>query len=206
MELPPARDAGPETTGRQDNQPEMHEQEREQNPRIYVASLADYNNGILHGTWIDATQDTSALHADIVAMLANSPTGNAEEFAVHDYEGFGQYRVGEYDSLDLLSRIAYGIHEHGPAFAAWASHCAYDRDALDRFEDAYLGDWANVVAYADDLLESLGLRDIIDRHVPDVFQPYVQLDVEAFARDLELGGDITAIDHADGVWIFDGTV
>ena len=26
--------------------------------RIYVADLAAYNNGKLHGVWIDATQDT----------------------------------------------------------------------------------------------------------------------------------------------------
>jgi hypothetical protein len=26
-------------------------------PRIYVASLSDYNNGVLHGRWIDASSD-----------------------------------------------------------------------------------------------------------------------------------------------------
>ena len=28
-------------------------------PRIYVACLAAYNNGILHGAWIDAAQVVS---------------------------------------------------------------------------------------------------------------------------------------------------
>jgi antirestriction protein len=205
MERPPETGAGPHTTGRQEDNHEMHEHEQLLNPRIYAASLADYNNGILHGTWIDATQDAPTLRTQVDAMLAKSPTGFAEEFAVHDYEGFGEYRVGEYDSLNLISRIAHGIHDHGPAFAAWASHCEHDPDALDRFEDAYLGDWSNAEAYADDLLESTGLQDIIDRHIPDDLQPYVKIDVEAFAHDLELGGDITVVPHDDGVWIFDGT-
>ena len=28
-----------------------------ENPSIYVADLAAYNNGYLHGVWIDATQE-----------------------------------------------------------------------------------------------------------------------------------------------------
>lgn len=28
--------------------------------RIYVACLASYNNGVLHGKWIDATADARA--------------------------------------------------------------------------------------------------------------------------------------------------
>lgn len=206
MERPPETGAGPDTPGRQEDHHEMHEHEQQPNPRIYVASLADYNNGILHGTWLDATQDAHELQTQLDAMLAKSPTGFADEFAVHDYEGFGEYRVGEYDSLILISRIAHGIHDHGPAFAAWASRFEHDRDALDRFEDAYLGHWSSAEAYAEDLMESIGLQDIIDRHVPDGLQPYVKIDVEAFAHDLELGGDITAVHHDDGVWIFDGTV
>lgn len=44
--------------------------------RIYVASLSDYNAGILHGTWIDFAQltDLDDLRAAIAAMLATSPT------------------------------------------------------------------------------------------------------------------------------------
>ena len=37
--------------------------------QIYVACLAAYNNGILHGRWIDAQQDAWAVYDDIRAML-----------------------------------------------------------------------------------------------------------------------------------------
>jgi hypothetical protein len=42
--------------------------------------------------------------------------------------------------------------------------------------------------------------------VPDGLRPYVTVDARAFVRDLELSGMITTVTHADGVWIFDGSV
>jgi antirestriction protein len=206
MELPEPGGAGPETTGNQEHeQEEEHEALREEGPRIYVASLSDYNNGVLHGAWIDAAQESDQLQEEVDAMLARSPSGHAEEFAVHDYEFFGQYAVDEYDSLDWLSRIARGIAEHGLAFAAWVAHCGHDEEALNRFEDTYLGEWQSIDAYAQDLIDDLGWQDELDKHLPQGLQAYITVDVEGFARDLELGGDITTVEHADGVWIFDGT-
>jgi len=73
--------------------------------RIYVADLAAYNNGKLHGVWIDATQDLDDIQEQINAMLEKSPEGFAEEYAIHDDEGFGGYSVGEYDGIQL--NIAY---------------------------------------------------------------------------------------------------
>ena len=58
------------------------------NPRIYVACLAAYNNGYLHGAWIEADQDADEIRDEIAAMLARSPIEHAEEYAIHDYEGF----------------------------------------------------------------------------------------------------------------------
>jgi antirestriction protein len=53
-------------------------------PRIYVACLSAYNNGHLHGWWIDADQEPDALWLDIEEMLADSPMDDAEEWAIHD--------------------------------------------------------------------------------------------------------------------------
>ena len=201
MEQQP-KGAGPETTGNQEHE----EQERlhEDQPRIYVASLTDYNAGVLHGTWIDATNDVDGMQYEINKMLAGSPSGNAEEFAIHDYDNFGTYRVDEYDSLGWIAKIAAGIHEHSLAFAAWADQCDHDEDTLDRFEDAYLGDWTSVEDYAENLLDDTGILTELDNAIPDTLRPYVDIDIAGFARDLELSGDITSVDHPGGVWIFDG--
>ena len=56
-------------------------------PRIYVACLAAYNNGCLHGRWIDATTPDE-IRREVSAMLAASPEPGSEEHAIHDYEGF----------------------------------------------------------------------------------------------------------------------
>jgi antirestriction protein len=58
-------------------------------PRIYVACLAAYNSGYLHGQWINADQPAAKIFAEIRDMLQASPESGAEEWAVHDYEGFG---------------------------------------------------------------------------------------------------------------------
>ena len=55
--------------------------------RIYVACLAAYNNGHLHGEWVEVTDEASICEA-VQAMLFRSPIEEAEEWAIHDYEGF----------------------------------------------------------------------------------------------------------------------
>ncbi len=52
--------------------------------RIYVAFLAAYNNGELHGKWIDASCDVNFMQDDINAVLKASPISNAEEWTIHD--------------------------------------------------------------------------------------------------------------------------
>ena len=50
--------------------------------RIYAACLAAYNNGKLHGTWIELDEETTleSLQAEISLMLAASPEPGAEEW------------------------------------------------------------------------------------------------------------------------------
>ncbi|HBL92812.1 MAG TPA: hypothetical protein DD375_04790, partial [Hyphomonas sp.] len=51
-------------------------------PRVYVACLAAYNNGRLHGAWINATEPDEIME-HVRAMLAASPEPDAEEWAIH---------------------------------------------------------------------------------------------------------------------------
>ena len=73
--------------------------------RIYVACLAAYNNGHLHGEWIDVTDEASIWEA-VQAMLFASPIDEAEEWAIHDYEGFEGAQVGEYFSFASVVELA----------------------------------------------------------------------------------------------------
>jgi antirestriction protein len=180
----------------------LEEREPRLQPRIYVASLSDYNAGRLHGTWLDATGDTEQLATGINDMLARSPEPGAEEWAIHDYEGFGPLRLSEYESIDTIARIAGGIAAHGPAFAHWAAIAGTATDDLDSFDDAYLGHAESIEAYAEALVDDLGYTDLIDRAIPEHLQPYVRFDIEGFSRDLELSGDVTTSEGDGGVYLF----
>ncbi len=44
-------------------------------------------------------------------MLASSSEGFAEEYAIHDYEGFECYSLGEYEGIEATHEIACFIEE-----------------------------------------------------------------------------------------------
>lgn len=196
--------AGAEGMPEGEHSPERHEALDREHPRIYVASLADYNAGRLHGRWLDAAREVENLESDVRAMLAASPEPIAEEWAIHDYEGFGELRLSEYESFESVSRVAMGIIEHGPAFSAWAAHVGIDDiEGLERFSDAYLGQWESLEDYAEQLLDDVGANSFI-KDVPESLQPYVSIDVAGFARDLELAGDVWTANGENGVYLFEG--
>jgi antirestriction protein len=173
-------------------------------PRIYVASLSDYNDGRLHGAYIDAAQEPDELHQEVRRMLAASPMPGAEEFAVHDYEGFGPLRLEEYEGLETISTVAMGIAEHGPAFAHWAALVGTQNpDALARFEDAHYGHFESVEAYVEELFDDLGVRAQVEESVPEWLRDYVHLDVASFARDMEANGELWTSEGDGGVYVFD---
>lgn len=192
--------------GHQEQQPtpeaEARTEEELTPPRIYVASLSDYNAGRLHGTWIDASLDPDEMHDAITGMLQASPTDvRAEEWAIHDFEGFNGMHLGEWEDLGHVSKVANGIKEHGLAYAHWATLVSTDEE-LDQFEERYLGQWPSRTDYASDVLDDLGLYEQVEQAVTENLRPYVTLDAEGFGRDLELGGDISVIDLAGSVYIF----
>jgi antirestriction protein len=188
---------------------EQREAEPVIRPRIWVASLSDYNNGRLHGQWIDAARDESALQADIDAMLAASPwtaqtCEPAEEWAIHDYDGFAPLRIDQHENLSWISRVAKGITEHGHAYAAYAD-VVEEEELLAGFDHDYLGHYDDLHTYVEQLINDLGYDRILDEALPAKIRPYVKIDITATATDLLLGGDLHALPATDGgVWIFRG--
>ncbi|MCP4409315.1 MAG: antirestriction protein ArdA [Gammaproteobacteria bacterium] len=90
--------------------------------RIYVADLAAYNAGKLHGVWIDASSDLETLQEQVSVMLASSPEPDAEEYAIHDYEGFADYSLSKYEGLQSVHEIACFIEEYPDFSGALLNH------------------------------------------------------------------------------------
>ena len=164
-------------------------------PRIYVACLAAYNSGYLHGEWIDADQEAWAIHDAVSAMLRRSPIAEAEEYAIHDYEGFGTLRLSEYAGIEKVAALAAFIVARGALGAAVLDYFSGDLDeANEAFEDCYLGSYESLADY---MAEQTGAC----LTVPDRLRYYI--DWQAMARDAEMSGDLFAIRTAhDEVHVF----
>ena len=122
------------------------------NPRIYVACLAAYNNGYLHGAWIDADQDVDEIRDEIAAMLARSPIEHAEEYAIHDYEGFEGVAISEYAGIDTVARMGAFIAEHGALGAGLLEQFSGDMgQAESTLENCYHGQFASLADYMEEL-------------------------------------------------------
>ena len=148
------------------------------NPQIYVACLSAYNNGYLHGEWIDANQDVDQIKEEIQAMLNASPMPDAEEYAIHDYNDMPN--LGEWPDLDEVVKAAELVEQY--SLEAVNAYLSYTGGSdLDDFESSYQGEYSSPEDFAYQLVEDLGLL----QGVPDTLKYY--FDYEAYARDLFMG-------------------
>jgi antirestriction protein len=206
-------------------------------PQIYVASLSDYNAGLLHGEWIEASADADEIRASIAKILRSSAHPNvrkcdlecefcghewaasaansyacpectsdevtasdpypcAEEWAVHDQEGFGAIELGEHPSLEYVSQLANLLEDLGEAFGAYLSHNSSDDldSALREYEDAYEGTFTSEVDFAHHCADNGHFGKI-----PDSLISYI--DYQAMARDL-FCGDYYTVEGSEGFHVF----
>jgi antirestriction protein len=196
--------------------------------RIYVACLASYNNGVLHGRWIDCEgKDASELQRETNAMLKASrfpnvtrrqcvdcehiqsdagaddecdecggalsePFPSAEEWAIHDHEGFGGL-VGESTGFDDVAAVAEALND-GESSAFAVHWLIEDRgfsisDACEKASDVvvYQSDAHDLAAdYAQEWVEECYSEQL--EALPSILR--YSIDWERVARDLKLGGDI----------------
>jgi len=105
--------------------------------RIYVADLAAYNSGNLHGVWINATDELDDIQEKINQMLDESPIENSEEYAIHDFEGFNGYRLGEYEGIKEIQEIASFIEEYPEIGGELLDYCSDLEEAKKAMEENY---------------------------------------------------------------------
>lgn len=168
-------------------------------PKIYVADLAAYNAGILHGTWINCNQDKDEIFEEIFEMLKDSPEPIAEEWAIHDYEGFGSLPVSEFHDIEKLAETAMLLEEYGPLALEVMAYLGGDLDAQETrriIDEQYQGEYRSISDWAESFLEETGQLE----NIPDNLRYY--FDYDSFARDCELNGDIFTIAENGELHVF----
>ena len=163
--------------------------------RIYVACLAAYNNGKLHGKWIDALNNSpDEIMTEVQAMLKESPESDAEEWSIHDYDGFGNIHLSEWEGFEQVHELAEFLDEHGFLGAEVYNYYNSLDEAREALTEYYVGCYESVADYAESFTAETTT-------IPENLAYYI--DYEKMARDMEMSGDIITFETAyDEVHIF----
>lgn len=184
-------------------------------PRIYVACLASYNNGVLHGEWIDASDNVDEMQDEVNRILRASPYPNvtvmhegeevpsAEEWAIHDHEGLGD--LGEYSGLQevarrgwVAARAAEVAEDRGMPVAvlleALSDMASADTDPEDFLNDRYCGQYDSWKDYAEEFHEEVGDLE----SVPDWLKHHI--DWESVGQ--EMSHEMSSVEHNGYLYVF----
>ena len=153
-------------------------------PRIYVACLAAYNAGQLHGGWINCDVSAEEIGKAVKEILQYSPQAKYQacvEWAIHDCEGFGGITLSESESFETVAELAEAISKEGEAFATFYDCNTYDsvEDALEKFSENYLGEFETEKDFAEEQLNENGTIEA----VKEAGLAAYYIDFEAVARD-----------------------
>lgn len=132
-----------------------------------------------------------------VACQACKGTGkvpSAEEWTIHDHEGFEGISIGEHESIEDVAKHARLLSEHDGAWAAYVGLVGAHYATEDGFSDAYQGEFDSDEAYAEQLIS-----DCYDLKSMGNLANYI--DYEKFARDLGFDG-YSFVPGGSGVYVF----
>jgi antirestriction protein len=119
-------------------------------------------------------------------MLKASPVGEgAEEYAIHDYEGYGSYQLAESASIQIAHDIACFIKEHGEIAVELVSRFSTLDKARTALEENYSGCYESLSDYAQEITEETS-------EIPNHLEFYI--DYEKMGRDMERRDDIFTIE------------
>lgn len=162
-------------------------------PSIYVACLSAYNNGYLHGSWVDVSEGADHVREQIQSILKNSPVAEeCEEWAIHDFENFGNYRVSEWHDLEELCEIAELIKESEsllPDEIVTSLINDYGIEgAREKIQNDYIGEFRSDLYFTYHYIDEIGLFNGASEEVTRYF------DYESYSRDIENNAGIVSFD------------
>ena len=159
-------------------------------PAIWVGCLAAYNNGRLHGRWIDLAKDLEDIEEEIQNILKSSPEPNAEEWEIMDTE----YVTG--NCLHEAKEQADFLIEHGELGQELLKYwCGHLEDAQRAIDEQYICEAASEEAYAMESFED------IYSEIPAYVMGFI--DFERVTRDWFQHGTFYSVEVGGVCHIFD---
>lgn len=170
----------------------------ESTPRVYVGTYGAYNNGNLHGAWLNLDD-----YCDIYGFNEAVNELHAAEIAIYgEIEPMFQDHEGIPDKYICESHLSPAVWDE------WVSLDDDDKEVLELFldncnqygtleqaRDAYMGRADSKADWAEEFLSDTGLMDSIPEHLRCYF------DFEKYACDVGIS-DVTFVHHLGGVWVF----
>ena len=147
------------------------------NPAVYCGTYGKYNNGSLQGMWIDLT--TFDDYDEVIEFCCDLHADEEDpELMFQDYENFPRELYSEscFDEDEFDTIIKYASFADRDAVDAFLT--CYSADELDKFEDAYQGQYDSKEDFARYIVEECYDLDKMLDNLSYYF------DYDAFARDL----------------------
>jgi antirestriction protein len=184
-------------------------------PRVWIGCLAAYNEGHLHGEWVDAT-DVDVMNEVLEHVLKTSPAHHAEEWFIADHEGFGD-AIGEYTPFERVAALGALIEEHGEAFRAYLTWLddadSIESDELeDNFYADYRGEWDSEKDFIYQQVDDLGAFQVCEGPtysmtcitVPDDHVLVQYFDWDGYTEEQFRHGPYTSVKTSDyNVFVFE---
>ena len=200
--------------------------------RIYVACLASYNNGVLHGRWIDlAGLDVDDVQGEIAEMLRESKYPNVMvecPDCAHSDGRLSEAVKAECLTCGGLGRVPsaeeYAVHDYDELPSSFGEHPNLAElleyaEMIDKHGDA----WAAYVQHCDDIGgdpserhfddcragEADSEEDWIEQYLDDtgVLSEVPEnlrhyFDSEKYLRDMKLNGDVDFVEYEGTTYAF----
>ena len=171
-------------------------------PSIYVADLAAYVAGRLHGEWIDCEDSAEVITGALKRIIATSPVPGAEELEIHDHEGWPCDPTELGLNPEKLTGAATAVAESDLPFEAVQAFVAHvgsryftenPADVVKEAEEAYVGCFRSYEEFGEEQAERFG-------EIPAFLTHYV--DWERLGRDLADGDENFSDDSTGDVFVF----
>lgn len=162
--------------------------------RIYVGTYAKYNAGSINGAWLDL-ENYSDKEAFLAACAELHKDETDPELMFQDYEGFPRSFYNEGCVSDDLFAWLELDEDDRELLAVYCDNVDSAGD-IDAAREAFAGKANTKADWAAEWLEETGGLDGVPKHLANY------IDFEAFARDAELGGDVTFVRHDGDLWVF----